>query len=184
MDLLLPHHREGLCAIRPIEMGPAWTGVIRTVSVIKFTVMTVCNLPLWEYSRDKPGTRGSKCLWQGQAAPRVPINTPVLCPGKGRWMKLLAFRVKLCKHFFYFLVRSTCPGEEVPTATYSSEVTGILKIILVPGISSPRQVVPLITPFYLIMFVVNHCDMLRLIWWDLIGFPSIVYSPPCKQMNY
>jgi hypothetical protein len=30
--------------IRPIEMGPAWTGVIRVVSVIKFTVMTVCNL--------------------------------------------------------------------------------------------------------------------------------------------
>jgi hypothetical protein len=38
-----------------------------------------------------------------------------------------------------------------------------MKIILVPGISSPRQVVPLITPFYLIMFAVNHCDMLRLI---------------------
>jgi hypothetical protein len=34
------------------------------------------------------------------------------------------------------------------------------------GISSLRQVMPLITPFYLIMFVVNHCDMLRLIWWD------------------
>jgi hypothetical protein len=31
---------------------------------------------------------------------------------------------------------------------------------------------------------VNYCDMLRLIWWDLIGFPSIVYPTPCKQMNY
>jgi hypothetical protein len=31
---------------------------------------------------------------------------------------------------------------------------------------------------------VNHCDMLRLIWWDLIGFPSIVCPTPCKQMNY
>jgi hypothetical protein len=31
---------------------------------------------------------------------------------------------------------------------------------------------------------VNHFDMLRLIWWDLIGFPSIVYLIPCKQMNY
>jgi hypothetical protein len=60
-------------------------------------------------------------------------------------------------------------------ATYSSEVTRILKIILVPRISSHRQVMPLMTPFYLIMFAVNHCDMLRLIWWDLIGFPSIVY---------
>jgi hypothetical protein len=26
--------------------------------------------------------------------------------------------------------------------------------------------------------------MLRLIWWDLIGFSSIVYPTPCKQMNY
>jgi hypothetical protein len=31
---------------------------------------------------------------------------------------------------------------------------------------------------------VNHCDMLRLIFRDLIGFPSIVYPTPCKQMNY
>jgi hypothetical protein len=44
--------------------------------------------------------------------------------------------------------------------------------------------VPLITPLYLIMFVVNHYDTLRLILWDLIGFPSIVYPSPCKQMNY
>jgi hypothetical protein len=48
-------------------------------------------------------------------------------------------------------------------ATTSSEVTSNLEIILVPGISSPKQVVPLITLFYLIMFNVNHCDMLRLI---------------------
>jgi hypothetical protein len=31
------------------------------------------------------------------------------------------------------------------------------------GISSLRQVVPLITLLYLIMFSVNHCDMLRII---------------------
>jgi hypothetical protein len=48
-------------------------------------------------------------------------------------------------------------------ATTSSELTSHLKSKLVPGISSPTQVVPLITSFYLIMFVVNHCDMLRLI---------------------
>ena len=48
-------------------------------------------------------------------------------------------------------------------ATTISEVTSHLKIILVPGISSPMQVVPLITPFYLIMFAVNQCDMPRLI---------------------
>jgi hypothetical protein len=37
-------------------------------------------------------------------------------------------------------------------AMFSSEDTCHLKIILVPGISSPRQVVPLITSFYLAMF--------------------------------
>jgi hypothetical protein len=31
---------------------------------------------------------------------------------------------------------------------------------------------------------VNHCDMLRLIWWDLIGFPSIVYPTPCLPLNF
>jgi hypothetical protein len=48
-------------------------------------------------------------------------------------------------------------------ATVSSEVTSHLKIILVPGISSPWQVVPFITPFYLIMLAINNCDMVRLI---------------------
>jgi hypothetical protein len=37
-------------------------------------------------------------------------------------------------------------------ATFSSEDTCHLKIILVPGISSPRQVVPMITSFYPLMF--------------------------------
>jgi hypothetical protein len=37
-------------------------------------------------------------------------------------------------------------------ATTSSEVTYHLKIILVPGFSRPRQVVPLITSFYPAMF--------------------------------
>jgi hypothetical protein len=32
-----------------------------------------------------------------------------------------------------------------------------------PGVAPKRQVVPLITLFYLIMFPVNHYDMLRLI---------------------
>jgi hypothetical protein len=30
----------------------------------------------------------------------------------------------------------------------------------------------------------NHCDMLKLIWWDLIGYPSLVYSIPCLPQNY
>jgi hypothetical protein len=53
---------RGPCAVWPIELDPAWTCVIRAVSVVKFTIMTVCNLPSPEYSKDKPGTRGSKCL--------------------------------------------------------------------------------------------------------------------------
>jgi hypothetical protein len=30
---------------------------------------------------------------------------------------------------------------------------------------------------------VNHCDMLRLIWWDLIGFPRFVYPTPYLPLN-
>jgi hypothetical protein len=30
--------------------------------------------------------------------------------------------------------------------------------------------------------MLNHCDMLRLIWWDLIGYPSVVY-PHTFQTN-
>jgi hypothetical protein len=41
----------------------------------------------------------------------------------------------------------------------------------------------MITLLYLIMFSGNHCDMLRLIWWDPIGFPSFVYPTPWRQMN-
>jgi hypothetical protein len=38
-------------------------------------------------------------------------------------------------------------------STFSNEVTSHLKRKLVPGISSPRQVVPLITSFYPVMFL-------------------------------
>jgi hypothetical protein len=54
--------KRGPCAVRPTELGPAWTCVNWAVCVIKFTVMTICNLPSREYSWDKLGTRGSKCL--------------------------------------------------------------------------------------------------------------------------
>jgi hypothetical protein len=94
----------GPCVIRPIVMGPARTSAIKAVSVIGFTLMTICNLPSWEYSGDKPDTRGSKRLWQGQAVPRVPMNTSVQCPYTGRLMKLLSFHAKLCKHTFHFPV--------------------------------------------------------------------------------
>jgi hypothetical protein len=42
-----------------------------------FSVITVCNLPLWEYSGDNPSTRGHKRTCLGTLAARVPINTPV-----------------------------------------------------------------------------------------------------------
>jgi hypothetical protein len=48
-------------------------------------------------------------------------------------------------------------------ATFSSEVTSHLKIILVPGISSPRQVVPLISSFFPTHVLINHNDLHRLI---------------------
>jgi hypothetical protein len=48
-------------------------------------------------------------------------------------------------------------------ATNSSKVTSHLETRLVPRNLDLRQVVPFITPFYLIMSAVNHCDMLRLI---------------------
>jgi hypothetical protein len=32
--------------------------------------------------------------------------------------------------------------------------------------------------------LVNHYGMLRLILWDLIGYPSLVYFTPCLPLNY
>jgi hypothetical protein len=58
------------------SVGKHITGLICN----NFSVMTVCNLPLWEYSGDSPGTRGHKRTCLGTLAARVPINTPVECP--------------------------------------------------------------------------------------------------------
>jgi hypothetical protein len=71
---------RGPCGIRPVVTGPARASVLRVASVIAFIVMTVSNLPSWEYSGDKPGTRGHNIFDKGQVATRVPINTPVQCP--------------------------------------------------------------------------------------------------------
>jgi hypothetical protein len=57
-----PSPSGGACVIRPIVMGPVRTSAIRAMSVIRFTLMTICNLPSWEYFGDKPGTRGPKRL--------------------------------------------------------------------------------------------------------------------------
>jgi hypothetical protein len=59
-------------------------------SVIAFSVMTVCNLPLWEYSGDSPGTRGHKRPYQRTVDTRVPINTPVQCPLRGQINRVIA----------------------------------------------------------------------------------------------
>jgi hypothetical protein len=52
----------GPCGIRATITGPARISVLRAAFVMAFIVMTVCNLPSWEYSRDKPSTRGHKRL--------------------------------------------------------------------------------------------------------------------------
>jgi hypothetical protein len=68
------------CGIRPTVMGPAWISVLRASSVIAFSVMTVCNLPLGEYSEDTLGSRGHKRPCLRTVGTRVPINTPVQYP--------------------------------------------------------------------------------------------------------
>jgi hypothetical protein len=51
----------------------------------------------------------------GRVITRVPINTLVLCPHRGRLTKLLSSHDELCQYSFHFLIGSTCPGEQVPT---------------------------------------------------------------------
>jgi hypothetical protein len=69
-------------------------------------------------------------------------------------------------------------------ATSSSEVTSHLKTKLVLGNLESKELCPW-SPFSLPNNVpVNHCDMLTLIWWDLIGFPRFVYPTPCLPLNF
>jgi hypothetical protein len=42
--------------------------------------MTVCNPPLWEYSRDSPGARGHMRPYIETLGTQAPINTLVQCP--------------------------------------------------------------------------------------------------------
>jgi hypothetical protein len=60
--------------------GPHMDKHITGLICNNFFVMMVCNLPLWEYFGDSPGTRGHKRPCLGTIDTRVPINTPVQCP--------------------------------------------------------------------------------------------------------
>jgi hypothetical protein len=60
--------------------GPRMDKHIMGLICNNLSVMTVCNLPLWEYSGDNLGTRGHKRPCLGTMDTRVPINTPVQCP--------------------------------------------------------------------------------------------------------
>jgi hypothetical protein len=71
----------GPSGIRPTMVGPARISVLQAASVIAFTIMTVYNLHLWEYSGDKPGARGQERLWQGtggrSSTSKYPRTVPV-----------------------------------------------------------------------------------------------------------
>jgi hypothetical protein len=80
--------RQSLLVPRPhLARRPTWNSAhcnwprvdkhITGLICNNFSVMTVCNLPLWEYSGNSPGTRGHKCPCLGTIDTRVPINTPV-----------------------------------------------------------------------------------------------------------
>jgi hypothetical protein len=75
-----------------------------------FSVMTVCNPPLWEYSGDNPGAWGHKRPYMETLGTRAPINTPVQCPWEVGLTELLSSRVKPCLHPFHSPVGSSCPG--------------------------------------------------------------------------
>jgi hypothetical protein len=66
--------------IWPSLTGPAGISVLRASSIIAFSVMTDCNLPLGEYSEDTLGSRGHKRPCLGAVGTRAPINTPVQYP--------------------------------------------------------------------------------------------------------
>jgi hypothetical protein len=69
--------------IRPTVTGPARTCVLRAASVIAFSVMTVCNLLLWEYSEDRTGTQGHKRLWQRTGGRSSTYKYPRIVPLRG-----------------------------------------------------------------------------------------------------
>jgi hypothetical protein len=81
MPLLRPRGPGG---IWPTVTGPARISALRAASVIAFSVMTVCNLHLWEYFGDKPGARGQEHLWQGTGGRSSAYKYPRTVPVRGQ----------------------------------------------------------------------------------------------------
>jgi hypothetical protein len=69
-------------------------------------------------------------------------------------------------------------------ATFSSEDTSHLKSMLVPGMSSPRHVVPLTTFIYPIMFSIIILSCIGLILMGPNRSPSRVIFLPYLPLNY
>jgi hypothetical protein len=70
----------GPSRIRPTMMGPARINMLRTASVIAFSVMTECNPSRGNILGIDRVLEGINVFNRGRVATRVPINTPVQCP--------------------------------------------------------------------------------------------------------
>jgi hypothetical protein len=68
-------------------------------------------------------------------------------------------------------------------AMSSSEVSSHLKTKLVPR--NLKSKTSCVLEYFSLPnnVLVNHYNMLKLIWWDLIGFPRLVYPTPCLPLN-
>jgi hypothetical protein len=101
--------------IQPIIIRPRTDRHVTDLICNSFSVMTVCNTPLWEYSGDNPGVCGHKRPYIGTLGARAPINTPVQCPWEARLIEQSPSQVKPYLHPFYSPVGLACPGVQVPT---------------------------------------------------------------------
>jgi hypothetical protein len=67
-----------------------------------FSVMTVCNPPLWEYFGDSPGAWGYMRPYIETLGTQAPINTPVQCPWEAGLTELLPSQVETLFTLFSF----------------------------------------------------------------------------------
>jgi hypothetical protein len=75
-----------------------------------FSIKTVCNPPLWEYSGDSPGARGHMRPYIKTLGVQAPINSPVQCPWEAELTEQSPSRVKPRLHSLHSPVGSSCPG--------------------------------------------------------------------------